>query len=739
MAGQRGEVNAQGSAARLAFPNGIAMHQGVLYVADAGNGAIRKITADGNVSTLVSGSLGSMAGIALDSSGNIFVAQIHTIVKITPTGQISTLAGSGFPGFEDGQGTQATFDSPEDLTVAGDGTVLVADTRNHAIRFVTQAGYTGTFSYFPFFHGNEAQRSYSFPRGVTVDSAGVTYIADTGNGTIRRITVDGAPVVAGSASSAYGSADGNGAAARFFEPAGLAFDSTGHLFVADAGNATIRKISPLLDVSTLAGRVSPGTTEGAATSARFGRPSGVARDGDGNVYVADTLNHTIRKITPAGVVSTFAGLAGELGQTNGNGSNARFVFPAGVAADPMGNVYVAEPSPSTIRKITPSGDVSTLATLYFSNIPGGTPVAARPEGLAVDSSGTIYVAGTGIHTIIKITPSGAASTFAGRVGSGGTTDGTGPNARFRSPFGVAVDASGNVYVADTGNQRLRKITPAAVVSTLPGVVTRARGVAVDSAGNLFFPEWNDAIIRKLTPTGQLTTLAGLAIEWQSADGVGSAARFSFPSGIAIDAEGKLYVADTNNNTIRVGELPLVLTSAVSRKTHGSAGTFDVNLPLAGGGSPSVECRTGGASGDHTIVFTFNHNIATANAAVTSGAGTVAGSSAISNNEVAVDLTGVANAQTLTVTLSGVTDAFGQTLGDTAVNIGFLRGDTNGNGTANATDIGQTKAASGQPVTTANFRADVSASGAINATDIGIVKSSSGTSLPATSADKTADG
>jgi streptogramin lyase len=414
---------------------------------------------------------------------------------------------------------------------------------------------------------------------------------------------------------------------RFFDPAGLAFDGGGNLIVADTGNTTIRKISLTSDVTTLAGRVSPGHGDGAAGSARFGRPTGVASDAQGNVYVADTLNHTIRRITPAGVASTLAGMPGEIGQVNGNGSNARFAFPASVAVDPSGNVYVAEPSPSTIRKITPSGDVSTVASLYFSNIPGGTPVAARPEGLAVDYAGTIYVAGTGIHVIIKVTPSGEASVFAGSPTRAGSTDGTGAIARFRSPFGVAVDAAGNVYVADTGNQRLRKITPAAAVSTLPNGPTRARSVAVDAAGNLFFPEWNDSTVRKLTLAGQLSTLAGRVAEWQSFDGVGSAARFAFPVGIAINAEGKLYVADTTNNSIRVGELPLVLTSASSRRTHGSAGTFDIDLPLGGGGSPGLECRAGGANGNHTLVFTFNHNIASANAAVTGGTGAVSGNSA----------------------------------------------------------------------------------------------------------------
>ena len=173
--------------------------------------------------------------------------------------------------------------------------------------------------------------------------------------------------------------------------------------------------------------------------------------------------------------------------------------------------------------------------------------------------------------------------------------------------------------------------------------------------------------------------------------------------------------------------PLALAAAVSRKIHGAAGTFDIDLPLSV--STGVECRTGGATGDHTIVFTFSNAIASGNASVTLGTATIAGSPIISGNTVTVNLTGVANAQTVTVTLSNVTDIFSQVLPNTAVSASFLLGDTTGNGTVNATDIGQTKAQSGLPVSASNFREDLNVSGAINATDIGLVKSFAGQFVP----------
>jgi hypothetical protein len=299
-------------------------------------------------------------------------------------------------------------------------------------------------------------------------------------------------------------------------------------------------------------------------------PTGVAVDAAGNVYVADTLNQTIRKITPAGVVSTLAGLVGSAGSTDGTGSAARFNHPVGVAVDAAGTVYVADGFNHTIRKITPAGVVSTLAGLAGS--PGstdGTGSAARfngPFGVAVDVAGNVYIGDSGNHTIREITPAGVVSTLAGLAGNRGSTDGTGSAARFFQPTGVAVDAAGNVYVADFSNNTIRKITPAGVVSTLAGLAgsigstdgtgsaarfNQLAGVAVDATGNnVYVADLGNQTIRKITPAGVVSTLAGLAGSAGSTDGTGSAARFSDPAGIAVDAAGDVYVADMNNSAIR---------------------------------------------------------------------------------------------------------------------------------------------------------------------------------------------
>jgi sugar lactone lactonase YvrE len=195
-------------------------------------------------------------------------------------------------------------------------------------------------------------------------------------------------------------------------------------------------------------------------------------DGAGNAYVADTENHTIRKVTPGGTVTTLAGLGGSSGSADGTGSAARFYWPYGVAVDSAGNVYVADTWNYTIRKVTPGGVVTTLAGLAGTGgSTDGTGSAARfnyPSGVAVDSAGTVYVADRGNHTIRKVTPGGAVTTLAGLADSYGSADGTGSAARFDSPRGVAVDSAGNVYVADYYNNTIRKVTPGGVVTTLAG-------------------------------------------------------------------------------------------------------------------------------------------------------------------------------------------------------------------------------------------------------------------------------
>jgi len=297
--------------------------------------------------------------------------------------------------------------------------------------------------------------NFNSPSSVAIDSVGNLYVADEFNNRIRKITTDGV-VTTLAGQTASGNADGTGAGASFSAPTGVAVDKVGNVYVADTGNHRIRKITPGGTVTTLAGSVS-GYLDGNDISARFREPRGVAVDSNGNVYVADTLNNMIRKVTPGGVVSTFAG-DGNFDSDNGAGATASFGGPYGVAVDSAGNVYVGDASNHRIRKITPAAVVSTLAgsTSGFADGIGAAAQFLNPRGVAVDALGNVYVADFANNRIRKISAAGAVTTLAGSTY--GYADGVGAAAQFGQPLGVAVDASGIVYVAEAGNHRIRLIT-----------------------------------------------------------------------------------------------------------------------------------------------------------------------------------------------------------------------------------------------------------------------------------------
>ena len=369
------------------------------------------------------------------------------------------------------------------------------------------------------------------------------------------------------------STNGTGSAARFRAPADVATDNnTGNIYVADTENHTIRAITPAGNVTTLAGLAgTSGSSDGLGSAPRFKSPSGLAVDIFGNIYVADTENHTIRAITPAGNVTTVAGLAGSSGSTDGSASSARFNHPSGIAADPVGNLYVGDTGNDTIRKITSSGTVTTLAGTAGTagSTDGAEGLFSSPEGVAANVF-TVYVADAGNHTIRTITPTGVVATLAGLAQNSGSSDGLGSMARFQYPAGLALDNQNNLYVTDTDNHSIRLVSPA----------------------------------------GTVGTVAGLAGSSGSTDGFGSAARLFYPTGIAVDRSGNVYVADTSNDTIRKGQLPAtpqILTQPQAQIVPtGTTVTFSVTV--SGAPPPTYQWNKAGQpiSGATSSTLTLNN-------------------------------------------------------------------------------------------------------------------------------------
>ena len=621
-----GYADGTGAAARFNAPSGIAVDSsGTLYVTDTQSHLIRKISSGGVVTTLAGQALvpaainstGSAArfnkpsGIAIAGT-TLYIADTenHLIRKLTTDGVASTLAGAaGSAGSINGTGTAAKFRRPQGVVTDSGGNVFVADTDNAVIRKSTSAGvvttFAGTAGSTGGTNGTGAAARFSKPTGMGRDASNNLFVTDVVGQTIRKVTSLAAVTTFAGANGTVGSTNATGTAARFSAPSSAVVDSSGNIFIADAANSAIRKITAAGAVTTFAGTAgAQGSADATGAAARFYRPVGIARDASNNLYVADSVGQTIRKITTGGVVSTFAGVSAVVGANDNTGSAATFRSPSGVVADGNGNLFIADTGNHTIRKVTPTGVVSTFAgTALSAGSANATGTSARfnaPAGLAIDTAGNIYVADTGNHIIRKITPGGAVTTVAGTAGSSGSIDGTGAAARFKSPAALAVTKTGILYVADAGNYTIRKIVlSSGAVTTLAGTAgskgtsegtgTAARfgivnGLGVDSGGNIYAADFSASTIRRITPTGITSTFAGAANSRGSTNATGTAARFSSPYGIAVDGSNNLYVSDYANCLIRkITSMAIVTTpigtAGICKFTAGNAPTA-INMPSA---------------------------------------------------------------------------------------------------------------------------------------------------------------
>ena len=433
-------------------------------------------------------------------------------------------------------------------------------------------------------------------QGVAVDANGNVYAADVGNDIVVRITPDGIlTVVAGNGIAGY-SGDGGpatGASLFFFNAGNIALDAAGNLYVADKEGARVRKVNSSGIITTVAGNSIQGYSGdgGPATRASLRGPNGLAVDRAGNLYIVDSDNHRIRKVTPGGIITTFAGNGtGALAGDGGPSTAASLRFPIGLALDAAGSLYVADSSNHRVRKIGTDGIINTLAgsTSGFGG-DGGPATTAKltlPRGVAVDGLGNVYIADSDNHRIRRVSSTGIITTVAGT----GTPDFSGDGgpallATLYQPFAVAADTSGNLYIADTVNYRVRKVSALGTISTIAGnqfykyggdggPATAASlnwplGLAADSAGSLYIADTQNHRVRKVSRAGIMTTVAGTGAPGYSGDGVAATtAKLRSPKGVALDAAGNLYICDSDNHRIRkVGANGLISTVA----GNGSAG------------------------------------------------------------------------------------------------------------------------------------------------------------------------
>ncbi len=589
--------------------------------------------------------LGELAGVTVDPAGNVFVADSgnNMVMKISTSGILTVVAGNGTFGFsgDGGPATSAGLSLPpvEPAGVAVDsaGNLYIADTESQRIRKVSPGGIITTVA------GN-GQEGHSGdggpaiaaalrePHGVAVDAAGNLYISEV-DAFVRKVNTAGIiSTVAGSGcfpsrTTTCPLGDGGPAIrASLGSPLGLAVDAAGNLYIADgSGNHRIRKVSPSGIITTVAGGGQSDFSGdgGPATSASLHQPSGVAVDAGGNLYIADTENQRIRKVSASGIISTVAGrgnmaFAGD----GGPGVNASLAFPSGVAVDTAGNLYIADSLNHRIRKLDLGGTITTAAgggVFKFSG-DGGPATRAllnKPLAVALDATGNLYHSDLGAR-VRRVSPGGTITTVAGNGIVGFSGDG-GPatSASLAIAFALAADAAGNLYIADDGNNSVRKVTPAGTITTVAGNGQRgsfgtagdggpatsvalhgAGGLAVDAAGNLYISD-EDAFVRKVNTAGIISTVAGSGCLPSGTPtcplgdgGPANRASLDAPHGLAVDAAGNLYIADTHNQRIRKVSPTGTITTVAGNGQKGFSGDGGpanrASLSLEGFGGVAVD-------------------------------------------------------------------------------------------------------------------------------------------------------
>ena len=576
----------------------------------AGNGTTG-YSGDGGPAT--SAQLNGPAGLGLDGNGNVYIADAgNNVIREVSGGTISTIAGNGGfgSGCADGPALSAQLNSPGGVAVDSHGNVYIADTGDYCIRKVssgtiTRVAGTGAASYSGD-TGQAVSAAIGFTTSIAVDANGNVYIADAGNERIREITMSSGVIdtVAGNGTGGFSGDGGPATSADLGAPVGVAIDSLGDIFIADAANNVIREVSGG-NINTVAGDNALGAgfsgDTGIATQAQLSSPQMVALDGNNNLYIADQGNNRIREVSH-GNIDTIVG-NGLIGD-NGPATGAQLGSPFGIGLDPAGNLYIADTMFSRVRKVTAAtGVITTVAGNGTSSnsLPNGSSATSVglnfPNGVAADQNGNVYISDSFAFAILEVS-SGLISTFAGD-GTGGYSGDGGPatQAEIGNPYGIATDSQGNVYISDnletdTSNaNRVREITNGTIDTVAGngqigamgdgGPATSAQlnfpsGLAVDSQGNLYIADLYNNEIRKVS-NGKIATVAGnsqLTMPFSGDGGPATSAALNNPSGVAVDSSGNLYIADTGNNRIRmVSASNGFITTIAGNGTLGYSGDY----------------------------------------------------------------------------------------------------------------------------------------------------------------------
>ncbi|MDQ6707996.1 MAG: hypothetical protein M3Z85_18725 [Acidobacteriota bacterium] len=525
---------------------------GNVYVSDANDHRVRRITAGGTISTIagtgVAGFQGDNGpanqarlnlpyGVAVDAAGNLYIADLgnNRVRRVDPAGIITTIAGN----------TPDKLQSPRNVLADGAGNLYFSEFDGNRIRRLAPGGTSVVIAGtgVPGFDGDggpAAAANLNAPAGMAFDNSGNLYFADSGNQRIRKIS-------AGRISTVIGTANAGASGANQLNlPTSVAIDASGNLFIADTGNHRLRKLSTNGVVSTI-----PGTARD------------LALDHAGNLILAS--GNRLQAVSPAGVLSTIAGDGNYTFRGDGGPAvAARLNGPSGIAVDAAGNAWIGDEGNGKVRLVSAAGAISTAADQLNS-----------PSGLALDSALNVFIAERSHDEIRKLPPGATLVTVAGNGTTGFSGDfSSARSAQLQSPASVAVDGSGTIYIADTGNHRVRRVNANGIISTVAGPpqLEAPRGLWMGTDANLYIADPGNNNVRRLTPLGVLTTVAGVGAGGFSGDGgPATAAQLSQPGGVAVDLSGNIWIADTGNNRVRVVQPNGVISTVAGTGQAGFGG------------------------------------------------------------------------------------------------------------------------------------------------------------------------